>query len=81
MAVNVIRILRTVNFRDYTHLTCYWRRRACIYYIVLPKYPVFIMAMPPNMILAVYHTMHIVLYDFNKLTFLYIHVHISLLLL
>ena len=43
--------------------------------------PVFIMAMPPNMILVVYHTMYIVLYDFNKLTFLYIHVHISLLLL
>ena len=40
------------------------------------------MAMPPNMILVVYHhTMYIVLYDFNKLTFLYIHVHISLLLL
>ena len=45
------------------------------------KYPDFIMAMPPNMILVVYHTMYIVLYDFNKLTFLYIHVHISLLLL
>ena len=50
------------------------------------------MAMPPNMILVVYHTMYIVLYAFNKLTFLYIyvymsciymyiHVHISLLLL
>ena len=42
------------------------------------------MAMPPNMILVVYHTMdmmYIVLYDFNKLTFVYIHVHISLLLL
>ena len=36
------------------------------------------MAMPPNMILVVYHTMYIVIYDFNKLTFLYIHVHISL---
>ena len=39
------------------------------------------MAMTPNMILVVYHTMYIVLYDFTKLTFLYIHVHISLLLL
>ena len=43
--------------------------------------PVFIMALPPNMILVIYHTMYIVIYDFNKLTFLYIHVHISLLLL
>ena len=41
----------------------------------------FIMAMPPNMILVVYHTMYIDSYDFNKLTFLYIHVYISLLLL
>ena len=41
----------------------------------------FFMALPPNMILVVYHTMYIVIYDFNKLTFLYIHVHISLLLL
>ena len=48
---------------------------------ILTKYPVFIMAMPPNMILVVCHTMYIVIYDFNKLTFLYIHVHISLLLL
>ena len=36
---------------------------------------------PPNMILVVYHTMYIVICDFNKLTILYIHVHISLLLL
>ena len=35
------------------------------------------MSMPPNMILVAYHTMYIVIYDFNKLTFLYIHVHIS----
>ena len=35
---------------------------------MLPKYPVFIMAMPPNMILVVSHTMYIVIYDFNKLT-------------
>ena len=34
------------------------------------------MAMPPNMILVVYHTMYIVIYDFNKLTFLYKHVHV-----
>ena len=34
-----------------------------------------------HLILVVYHTMYIVLYDLNKLTFLYIHVHISLLLL
>ena len=39
------------------------------------------MALPPNMILVVYHTMYIVIYDFIKITFLYIHVHISLLLL
>ena len=50
-------------------------------HFILPKYPVFIMAMPLNMILVVCHTMYIVIYDFNKLTFLYIHVHISLLLL
>ena len=39
------------------------------------------MAMPPNMILVVYHTMYIDSYDFNKLAFLYIHVHVSRLLL
>ena len=39
------------------------------------------MAMPPNMILVVYHTMYIVIYDFNKLAFLHMRVHISLVLL
>ena len=34
------------------------------------------MAMPFNMIWVVTCTMYIVIYDFNKLTFLYIHVHI-----
>ena len=36
------------------------------------------MTMPLNMILVVCHTMYIVTHDFNKLTFLYIHVYISL---
>ena len=36
------------------------------------------MAMPPSMILVAYHTMYIVLYDFNKLTFLYIYMYIYL---
>ena len=36
------------------------------------------MAMPPNMILVVYHTMYIVTYDFNNLTFLYPCTYISL---
>ena len=35
------------------------------------------MAMPVNMILVVYVILCILSYDFNKLTMLYIHVHIS----
>ena len=35
------------------------------------------MAMPVNMILVVYVIICILSYDFNKLTMLYIHVHIS----
>ena len=38
----------------------------------------FILAMPLNMILVVYVIPCILSYDFNKLTILYIHVHISL---
>ena len=36
------------------------------------------MAMPVNMILVVYVILCILSYDFNKLTMLYIHVHISI---
>ena len=36
------------------------------------------MAMPVNMILVMYVILCILSYDFNKLTILYIHVHISL---
>ena len=39
------------------------------------------MAMPVNMILVMYVILCILSYDFNKLTMLYIHVHISLLFL
>ena len=46
-----------------------------IYIIEIPS---FILAMPLNMILAVYVIPCILSYDFNKLTILYIHVHISL---
>ena len=49
-----------------------------ISFLVVSKYPVFILAMPLNMILAVYVIPCILSYDFNKLTILYIHVHISL---
>ena len=35
------------------------------------------MAMPVNMILVIYVILCILSYDFNKLTMLYIHVHIS----
>ena len=45
---------------------------------IISKYPVFILAMPLNMILVVYVIPCILSYDFNKLTILYIHVHISL---
>ena len=45
---------------------------------ILSKYPVFILAMSLNMILVVYVIPCILSYDFNKLTILYIHVHISL---
>ena len=44
-----------------------------IYIIEIPS-----LAMPLNMILAVYVIPCILSYDFNKLTILYIHVHISL---
>ena len=48
---------------------------------ILSIYPVFPMAMPVNMILAMYVILCILSYDFNKLTMLYIHVHISVLFL
>ena len=41
-------------------------------------YPVFLRAMPVNMILVMYVILCILSYDFNKLTMLYIHVHISI---
>ena len=41
-------------------------------------YPVFLMAMPVNMFLVMYVILFILSYDFNKLTMLYIHVHISI---
>ena len=44
--------------------------------IYIIKVPSFILAMPLNMILVVYVIPCIVSYDFNKLTILYIHVHI-----
>ena len=46
-----------------------------IYIIEIPS---FILAMPLNMILAVYVIPCILSNDFNKLIILYIHVHISL---
>ena len=45
--------------------------------LILSIYPVFLMAMPVNMILVMYVILCILSYDFNKLTMLYIHVHIS----
>ena len=46
--------------------------------LILSIYPVFLMAMPVNMILFMYVILCILSYDFNKLTMLYIHVHISI---
>ena len=46
--------------------------------IILSIYPVFLMAMPVTMILVMYVILCILSYDFNKLTMLYIHVHISI---
>ena len=46
--------------------------------IYLTHFPVFLMAMPVNMILVMYVILCILPYDFNKLTMLYIHVHISI---
>ena len=46
---------------------------------ILSIYPVFLMAMPVNMILVMYVILCINIVIFNKLTMLYIHVHISLL--
>ena len=46
-----------------------------IYIIEIPS---FYLGMPLNMILVVYVIPCILSYDFNKLTILYIHVHISL---
>ena len=45
---------------------------------ILSLYPVFLMEMPVNMILIMYVILCILSYDFNKLTLLYIHVHISI---
>ena len=47
-----------------------------IYIIEIPSF--YFVAMPLNMILVVYVIPCILSYDFNKLTILYIHVHISL---
>ena len=46
---------------------------------MLSKYPLFIMEMPLNMILIMYiiPCIMLIVYDFNKLTILYLHVHIS----
>ena len=49
-----------------------------ISFLVVVIYIYIILAMPLNMILAVYVIPCILSYDFNKLTILYIHVHISL---
>ena len=46
--------------------------------LIFSIYPVFLMAMPVNMILVMYVILCILSYDFNKLTMLYIHVHISI---
>ena len=46
--------------------------------LILSIYPVFLMAMPVSMILVMYVIQCILSYDFNKLTMLYIHVHISI---
>ena len=48
------------------------------YHLILSIYPVFLMAMPVNMILVMYVILCILSYDFNKLTMLYIHVHTSI---
>ena len=45
---------------------------------ILSIYPVLLMAMPVNMILVMYVILCILSYDSNKLTKLYIHVHISI---
>ena len=42
--------------------------------LILSIYPVFLMAMPVNMILVMYVILCILSYDFNKLTMLYIHI-------
>ena len=50
-------------------------------YFILSIYPVFLMAMPANMILVMYVILCILSFDFiffYKLTMLYIHVHISI---
>ena len=49
-----------------------------LFNLILSIYPVFLMAMPVNMILVMYVILCILSYDFNKLTMLYIHVHISI---
>ena len=46
--------------------------------LILSIYPVFLMAMPVSMILVMYVILCILSYDFNKLTMLYKHVHISI---
>ena len=60
-----------INHRPYVTL-------AMPFNFILSIYPVFLMAMPVNMILVMYVILCILSYDFNKLTMLYIHVHISI---
>ena len=69
------------------HLTIFWCGKqndrpyvtlAMPFNLILSIYPVFLMTMPVNMILVMYVILCILSFDFNKLTMLYIHVHISI---
>ena len=71
VAILSLVLVRETNDRPYVTL-------AMPFNLIFSIYPVFLMAMPVNMILVMYVILCILSYDFNKLTMLYIHVHISI---
>ena len=73
VAILSLVLVRETNDRPYDYVTL-----AMPFNLILSIYPVFLMAMPVNMILVMYVILCILSYDFNKLTMLYIHVHISI---
>ena len=71
VAILSLVLVRETNDRPYVSL-------AMPFNLILSIYPVFLMAMPVNMILVMCVILCILSFDFNKLPMLYIHISISM---